>query len=132
MKKLITLILILVLAAGAAAAELSESEQKFAGPWTMYAVGSKGTVYMFTTVFLDTGDVVQRSMVFEDGTLTKDNKASGIWGSITHDAIIFSLAGTDMTAMIKDDGYLYMYYYKDKQLCGIFSRVEDMTGILGW
>ena len=122
MKKLITLILILVLAAGAAAAELSETD----------AVGGKGTVYMFTTVFLDTGDVVQRSMVFEDGTITKDNKASGIWGSITHDAIIFSLAGTDMTAMIRDDGYLYMYYYKDKTLCGIFSRAEDMTAALGW
>ena len=111
---------------------LSSTEEKFVGGWNMYADNGKGTIYQFVITFLDNMEVVQRSMIFTDGVLTSDNKASGEWCGFTDKTIIFDLAGNGMTAMIKDDGYLYMYFYKDLSLCGIFSKSPDMTPVLGW
>lgn len=134
MKRLITIILILalLLPAAALAWELDENEKNYVGAWTMYADNGKGTLYVFTIVFMDNLQVVQKSMTFKDGVLTSDNKASGDWIGFTDKTIIFSLAGTDMTAMIKDDGYLYMYFFDDLSLCGVFARCPDMTAALGW
>ena len=135
MKKLLTVILILALAIPAltmAEYPLSSNEQNYVGSWTMCASGSRGTQYVFIITFLDNLEVVQRSMTFTNGKLTSDNKATGEWSGFTSESIIFSLAGTSMAAMIKDDGYLYMYFYDGLSLCGIYSRCEDMTKKLGW
>ena len=134
MNRLLCLLVLLVFVPVISFAEypLSENEQNYVGSWTMYADNGKGTIYVFTIVFLDNMEVVQTSMTFKNGILVSNNKASGEWSGFTSDTIIFSLAGTDMSAMIKDDGYLYMYYFNDLSLCGIFSRCEDMTSTLGW
>lgn len=135
MRKLITLILILAMflpAAALAEYPLSKNEQNYVGSWNMYIDSGNGTVYVFIITFLDNMKVVQRSMVFTNGELTKDNKASGDWLGFTSETILFTLAGTEMTAMIKDDGYLYMYFFKDISLCGIYSRCENMVEKLGW
>ena len=134
MKRLLCLFVLLVFIPVISLAEypLSENEQNYVGAWTMYANNGKGSIYVFTIVFLDNMEVVQTSMTFKNGILVSNNKASGEWSGFTSDTIIFSLAGTDMSAMIKDDGYLYMYYFNDLSLCGIFSRCEDMTSSLGW
>ena len=136
MKKLIavTLILALLLPVFALAEEppLTWNEKRFVGSWTMCATNSNGKQYVFIITFLDNLNVVQRSMVFNNGVLETDNKASGQWCGFTNDSIIFSLAGTDMTAKIKDDGYLYLFFFDDFDLCGIYSRCEDMTKKIGW
>lgn len=135
MKKLLTIILILALALPALAlaeSTLSSNEQNFLGAWIMYANGSSGKQYVIVTTFLDNLEVVQRSMTFTNGILTSDNKATGEWSGFTDQTIIFTLAGKGMTAMIKDDGYLYMYFFDNLSLCGIFSRCEDMAEKLGW
>lgn len=133
MKKLITVILVLALLLPAAAcAELSEQEHEYIGSWSMYAENGKGKIYAFIITFLDNMTVVQRSMVFENGVLTSDNKASGDWGVFTDKTILLTLAGTDMTAMIKDNGYLYMYFLEGPKLCGVYSKCPDMTSALGW
>ena len=98
----------------------------------MYADNGKGKIYTMTIVFTDNMEVVQSSLTFQNGTLTSNNKASGEWCGFTDKTIVFTLAGTDMTAMIKDDGYLYLYFFKDLSLCGIYSKCEDMTSVLGW
>lgn len=136
MKKLIsiTLILALLLPAFALAEDppLSRNEKQFVGSWTMCATSSSGKQYVFIITFLDNLTVVQRSMVFKDGDLETDNKASGEWCGFTTDSIIFTLAGTDMTAKIKEDGYLYLYFFDDFTFTGIYSRCEDMTKKIGW
>ena len=133
MKRIVTLILILTLVLPAAAlSELSEREQQYVGSWCMYADNGKGTVYAFIITFLDNMNVVQRSMVFDNGVLTSDNKASGEWGVFTDKTIIFTLARTDMTAMIKEDGYLYLYFFEDLKLCGVYSKCPDMSFAFGW
>ena len=134
MKKLLCLLCVLCLLPVFSLAEypLSSNEQNFVGSWTMYADNGKGTIYAFLITFLDSMEVVQSSMTFQDGTLASNNKASGQWCGFTSKTIILSLAGNDMTAMIKDNGYLYLYFYKDMSLCGIYSRCEDMTSVLGW
>ncbi|MBO7709895.1 MAG: hypothetical protein J6S83_05470 [Lachnospiraceae bacterium] len=136
MKKLISLFLamaiVMTFAAAAAEVPLTENEQNYVGSWVMYANNGTGKIYVIIITFLDNMDVVQRSMAFTKGVLTTDNKASGIWGGITDKAIVLTLAGTDMTAMIRDNGYLYLYFYKDKTLCGIYSKCQDMTSVLGW
>lgn len=134
MKKLLCLLCVLCFLPVCSLAEypLSSNEQNFVGSWTMYADNGKGTIYAFMITFLDSMEVVQSSMTFQDGTLASNNKASGQWCGFTSKSIILSLAGNDMTAMIKDNGYLYLYFYKDMSLCGIYSRCEDMTSVLGW
>ena len=135
MKKLITLLLVLVISVSCAASfaeTLSENEKNYLGAWTMYADNGKGTLYVFTIVFTDNMQVVQKSMTFKDGELIKDNKASGEWSGFTSSTIIFTLAGKGMTAMIKDDGYLYMYFFDDLSMCGAFAKCPDMTTVLGW
>ena len=135
MKKMIALILTLVMLVSfsvSSSEELSENEKNYLGAWTMYADNGKGTVYVFTVVFMDNMQVVQKSMTFKNGLLTSDNKASGEWSGFTDKTIIFTLAGTGMTAMIKDDGYLYMYFFDDLKLCGAFAKCPDMTPVLGW
>lgn len=133
MKRFIALVLVFVLVCSVSYAELlSDNEKNFLGAWTMYADNGKGTVYVFTLVFMDNMQVVQKSMTFKDGELVKDNKASGEWSGFTDKTIIFTLAGTGMTAMIKDDGYLYMYFFDDLSMCGAFARCQDMTPVLGW
>ena len=105
MKKLITIILILALLLPAAALadyQLSANEQNYVGAWTMYAHGNNGNLYVFIITFLDNLEVIQRAMTFKHGVLTADNKATGDWVEFTDRTIIFSLAGTDMTAMIKE------------------------------
>ena len=111
---------------------LSENEKNFVGAWSMYANNGKGKIYNISLTFLDNMTVVQKTLVFENGELTTDNKASGIWGGFTDKTIVFTLAGTDMTATIKEDGYLYMYFFKELKICGVFSKCEDMTSALGW
>lgn len=111
---------------------LSNNEKNYVGSWSMYADNGKGTIYTFMITFLDSMEVYQSSMTFENGTLSSNNKASGEWCGFTDKTVILSLAGTDMTAMIKDDGYLYLYFFKDLSLCGIYSRCEDMTDRIGW
>ncbi|MBO7711004.1 MAG: hypothetical protein J6S83_11090 [Lachnospiraceae bacterium] len=134
MKKLICLLCVLVLFPVVSFAEypLSSNEQNYVGAWTMYADNGKGTIYAFMLTFLDSMEVVQISLTFKDGTLYSNNKASGEWCGFTDRTIIFSLASTDMSAMIRDDGYLYLYFFDDLSLCGVFSRCEDMTSKLGW
>lgn len=134
MKRLLCLLVLFVFIPVISFAEypLSENEQNYVGAWTMYANNGKGSIYVLTIVFLDNMEVVQTSMTFKNGILVSNNKASGEWSGFTSDTIIFSLSGTDMSAMIKDDGYLYMYFFNDLSLCGIFSRCEDMTSTLGW
>lgn len=133
MKKLICLIFVLVLIPSIVFSEtLSPNEQNYLGSWCMYADNGNGTIYVVVITFLDNMEVVQKSMTFKDGKLESDNKASGIWGGFTPETILLTLAGTDMSAMIKDNGYLYLYFFKDLSLCGIFSKCEDMTSVLGW
>lgn len=134
MKKLICLLFVLVLLPVVSLAEfpLSSNEQNYVGSWSMYADNGKGTIYSFMITFLDSMEVVQVSNTFQSGTLSSNNKASGEWCGFTSNTIILSLAGNDMTATIKDNGYLYLYFFNDMSLCGIFSRCEDMTGVLGW
>lgn len=111
---------------------LSSNEQNYVGSWTLCADNGKGTIYAFMITFLDSYEVVQVSLTFENGSLVSNNKASGDWCGFTDKTILFSLAGTGMTGMIKDDGYLYLYFYDGLKLCGIYSRCEDMTKVLGW
>lgn len=134
MKRLLCLLVLVLFIPVISSAEypLSKNEQNYVGAWTMYANNGSGTIYVLTLVFLDNMEVAQTSMTFKNGTLVSNNKASGEWGGFTDETIIFTLAGTDMTAMIKDDGYLYMYFFNDLSLCGIFSRCDDMTSVLGW
>lgn len=133
MKRFFTLFLVLFLVlSSVACAELTEREQQYVGSWTMYADNGKGTIYVLIITFLDNMNVVQRSMVYEDGVLTKDNKASGEWFVFTDKTILLTLADTDMSAMIKDNGYLYLYFFKDLKLCGIYSKCPDMASVLGW
>jgi hypothetical protein len=63
--------------------------------------------------------------------LYADNKASGVWTGFTNTSIIFSLAKEDMIATIKDDGYLYLYFFDDVKLCGVYSKCEDMSSFIG-
>ena len=135
MKKLLALLLILAVTMSAVAiAEypLSENEQKYVGAWNMYIDNGEGTVYVFITTFLDNYQVIQRSMTFKNGVQTSDNKATGSWSGFTEDSILFTLAGTGMAATIKDDGFLYMYFFEDMKLCGIFASCPDMREKLGW
>jgi len=134
MKKIAVLILVVVLFVSAAYAEdpLSEYEQQYVGAWSMYAVGSKGTVYTFVITFLDNMTVVQRSMTFENGELTTDNKASGIWGEFLGNSILLTLAGTDMAASINDDGYMVLRFFKNMESCGVYSKCQNMNSALGW
>ena len=135
MKKTLAIVLsiiITIVCTSAFSEELSDNEKDYLGAWLMYADNGEGTLYVMTLVFLDNMEVVQRSMVFENGKLAKDNKATGIWGGFTDKTIVFTLAGTDMTAMIKDNGYLYEYFFKDITLCGIFMNCPDMAPVLGW
>ena len=134
MKKLLCMLCVLCLFPVFSLAEypLSSNEQNFVGSWTMYADNGKGTIYAFMITFLDSMEVVQVSNTFKDGTLASNNKASGEWCGFTDKTIVFTLAGRDMSAMIKDNGYLYLYFFKDMSLCGIYSRCEDMTSVLGW
>lgn len=134
MKKLVCLLCVLVLLPVVSLAEfpLSDNEKNYVGSWTMYADNGKGTIYAFMITFLDSMEVVQVSNTFKDGTLASNNKASGEWCGFTDKTIVFTLAGRDMSAMIKDNGYLYLYFFKDMSLCGIYSRCEDMTSVLGW
>ena len=133
-KTLICILIITILLPAVSLSEfpLSENEQNYVGAWTMFANNGKGTIYVYVIIFLDNMNVVQRTMVFKNGELSSDNKASGEWCGFTDKTIILSLAGEDMTAMIKDDGYLYLYFFDDLKLCAIFSRCEDMTSVLGW
>ena len=135
MKKLLCLLLcVLFLLPGVSFSEipLSSNEQNYVGAWSMYADNGKGTIYAMMITFLDSMEVVQSSLTFKDGSLVSNNKASGEWCGFTSKTIVFTLAGNDMTAMIKDDGYLYVYFFKDTSLCGIYSRCEDMSGKFGW
>ena len=134
MKKLLCMLCVLCLLPVFSLAEypLSSNEQNFVGSWAMYADNGKGTIYALMITFLDSMEVVQVSNTFKNGTLTSNNKASGEWCGFTDKTIVLTLAGQDMSAMIKDNGYLYLYFFKDMSLCGIFSRCEDMTGVLGW
>ena len=134
MKKLFCLLCVLSLLPVVSFAEfpLSSNEQNYVGSWSMYADNGKGTIQAFMITFLESMEVVEISTSFKNGTLVKNNKASGKWCGFTDRTIVLSLAGTDMSAMIKDDGYLYLYFFEDLSLCGIFSRCEDMTGVLGW
>ena len=134
MNKLLCMLCVLCLFPVFSLAEypLSSNEQNFVGSWTMYADNGKGTIYAFMITFLDSMEVVQVSNTFKDGTLASNNKASGEWCGFTDKTIVFTLAGRDMSAMIKDNGYLYLYFFKDMSLCGIYSRCEDMTSVLGW
>ena len=134
MKRFFCLMFVLVLLPIFSLAEypLSKNEQNYVGSWSMYANNGKGTIYAMMITFLDSMEVVQSSMTFKDGTLSSNNKASGEWCGFTDKTIVFTLAGQDMTAMIKEDGYLYLYFFKDLSLCGIYARCEDMTSALGW
>ena len=134
MKRFFCLLFVLVFLPVVSLSEypLSENEQRYVGSWSMYADNGKGTIYVFTMVFLDNMKVVQSSLVFQNGILTKNNKASGEWCGFTDNTIIFTLAGTDMTAMIKDDGHMYVYFFKDLSMCGAYSKCEDTTSLLGW
>lgn len=130
---LLTIIIVFsITITNSSAEELSQNEKKYIGAWSMCADNGKGTIYYFFIVFMENMDVVQHSMVYKNGVLSSDNKASGIWSGFTDKTILFSLAGTGMTAMIKDDGYLYTYFYDDLKLCGVFSKCPDMTSALGW
>ena len=128
------LVLSLVLSASVAFCEypLSENEKNYVGAWCMYANSKSGKTYVLTIAFLDSMEVVQSSLIFKDGSLSANNKASGEWSGFTDNTILFSLAGQDMTGMIKDDGYLYLYFFDDLSLCGIYSKCEDMTSVVGW
>ena len=134
MQKLVCLLCVLVLLPVVSLAEfpLSDNEKNYVGSWSLYADNGKGTIYAMLITFLDSMEVVQSSMTFKDGTLASNNKASGQWCGFTSKTIVFTLGGNDMSAMIKDDGYLYVYFFKDTTLCGIYSRCEDMTSKLGW
>lgn len=138
MKRLIAVVLVIFVAVSCTASyaeddyELSENEQQYVGAWSMYADNGKGTVYSFIITFLDNMTVVRRAMVFENGELIKDTKASGIWCGFTSNTIIFSLADNNMTATIKDDGFLYMFTMKDMELCGVFSRCREMSDKIVW
>lgn len=135
MKKLFALILALSLflpVISFAEYPLSQNEQNYVGSWSLYADNGKGTIYSFLLTFLDNMTVVQNSLTFKNGELSSNNKASGEWCGFTDKTIILSLAGTDMAAMIKDNGYLYLYFFKDNTLCGVYSRCEDMTSVMGW
>lgn len=134
MKRFFCLLFVLMMLPVFSLAEypLSENEQDYVGSWVMYADNGNGKIYSIMITFLDSKEVFQSSMTFQNGTLYSNNKASGIWGGFTNKTIIFTLADVDMSAMIKDDGYLYVYFFKDLTLCGIFSRCEDMTSVLGW
>ena len=137
MKRFLSLLLVAVLlcsvfSVSSAEYPLSENEQRYVGAWTMYANNGKGTVYSNLLTFLDSGEVVQSTQTFKDGTLSSNNKSSGQWCGFTSETIVFTLAGTDMAAMIKDDGYLYLYFFKGLTLCGVYSRCESMNRFLGW
>lgn len=129
---LLACLMFLFVSVSFADSSLSENEQKYVGAWSLYARGSEGRIYSFIITFLDSYQVVQSSLTFKNGTLLTNNKASGEWLGFTSDSIIFSLAGTDMCATIKDNGYLYLYFFKDMTLCGVYSRCEDMTIAMGW
>lgn len=135
MKRFFTLFLILALVLPVVACaefNLTDNEQKYVGSWSMYADNGKGTIYALMITFLDSLNVVQTSTIFENGDLKSNNKASGEWIGFTDQTIVLTLAGTDMTAMIKDDGFLYLYFFEDMKLCGVFSKCPDMTSALGW
>ena len=129
---LIVIILIPITFAHSSEEILSQNEQNFLGSWSMYADNGKGTTYYIFIIFMDNMEVVQHSMIYKNGVLTSDNKSSGEWCGFTNETIIYTLAGTGMTAMIKDDGYLYTFFFDDKTLCGVFSKCPDMTSALGW
>lgn len=135
MKKLLCLLLcVLFLLPSVSLSEfpLSSNEQNYVGAWSMYADNGKGTIYAMMITFLDSMKVVQVSTSFKNGTLSSNNKSSGEWCGFTSDTVILSLAGQNLTAMIKDNGYLYLYFLEDLSLCGVFSRCEDMTSVVGW
>lgn len=133
MKRLIAVIMALLIAVSCAAScaeedyELSENEQQYVGAWSMYADIGNGTVYSFMLTFLDNLTVVRRAMVFKDGELVTDTKATGIWCGFTSETVIFSLAETNMVATIKDDGFLYTTNTNTRELQGVFSRCRDMS-----
>lgn len=133
MKKLIAVVLALFIAVSCIAAcaegeyELTENEKNYVGAWSLYADVGSGKVYSFMLTFLDNMTVVRRAMVFKDGELVTDTKASGIWCGFTSETIIFSLAGVNMVATIKDDGFLYMTNTESRELSGVFSRCRDMS-----
>jgi len=132
MKKLLTVLLILALLLPAVTVaedshQLTETEKQFSGTWYMNVTNGKGSIYLFFITFLDNMKVVRRVMVYKDWELATDRKVDGDWFGFTDDSIAFSLAGTDMMATIKDDGYLYMYFLDDFTLCGIYAKCEDMT-----
>lgn len=133
-KRFICVFLLIVLLPVFSFAEspLSDNEQKYVGSWALYADNGKGTIYSFLLTFLDNMNVVQSSLTFKNGELSSNNKASGDWIGFTDKTILLSLAGTDMTAMIKDNGYLYLYFLDDLALCGVYSKCEDMTSVMGW
>lgn len=133
MKKMFCLLLVMIIVPFPVFCEtLSSNEQNYLGTWSMCATSKSGTSYVMVITFLDNMEVVQRSMTFKNGKLASDNKATGEWGGFTDKTIIFTLADTDMTAMIKDDGYLYLYFFKDLKMCGVYSKCPDMTNALGW
>lgn len=111
---------------------LSKNEKNFVGVWSMVANDGKGSIYNFNLTLLDNLTAYQKSMIFENGELVTNNHASGEWCGFTDNTIVLTLADIDLTAMIKDNGYLYVYFYSDKSLCGIYSRCEDMTSVVGW
>ena len=134
MKRIICFFLIISLFPCLSFAEypLSSNEQNYIGTWSMYADNGNGNLYVIFITFLDNMEVVQKSLKFENNKLVSDNKASGIWAGFTENSILLTLAGSDMAAIIKDDGYLYLSFFKEMQLCGIYSKCEDMTSVLGW
>ena len=70
MKKLIALVLAVVISVSCTASfaeMLSENEKNYLGAWAMYADNGKGTLYVFTIVFTDNMQVVQKSMTFKNG-----------------------------------------------------------------
>lgn len=133
MKRLIAVILALLIAVFCVAScaeeeyELSENEKNYVGAWSLYADNGDGTVYSFILTFLDNMTVVRRAMVFKNGELVTDTKATGIWCGFTSETIIFSLAEINMMGIIKEDGFLYMINTKAGELQGVFSRCRDMS-----
>ena len=134
MKRFICLFLVLVLLPVVSLSEfaLSELEKSFVGSWYMFATNKSGKIYSYNLVFLDSMKVYHNTMTFENGLMATDHNSSGEWAEFVSDTIIFTLSGTNMCAKIRDNGYLYLYFFDDLKLCAIYTRCEDMTAVVGW
>lgn len=129
MKKVITFVMLFVMILSPVISlpeDLSESEQQYLGSWVMYM--RKGeTTYLCTITFFDDLQVVLKTVKFSGSTVVSDHKASGKWCGFTSGTVILTLAGSDFSGMIYDDGLFGLFDFNTLEPSGYFSRCPDLS-----